>query len=109
MSLVLGLIGVILPVLPTTPFLLLTSFCFVKGSDWFDKWFKGTKIYKKHLESFVQNKAMTLKQKLSILLFVGLILAIPFFIVDNLHVKVLIIAVVIIKFIYFTFYIKTIK
>ena len=57
----LGAIGVVLPVLPTTPFLLLSSFCFVRGSERFDKWFKGTKLYKKHLESFVNNRQMTLK------------------------------------------------
>ena len=55
----LGAIGVILPVLPTTPFLLLASFCFVRGSDKFDRWFKETKIYKKHLENFVNNDFKT--------------------------------------------------
>ena len=52
----LGAIGVILPVLPTTPFLLLASFCFAKGSERFHKWFTESKIYKKHLESFVKEK-----------------------------------------------------
>lgn len=42
----LGAIGVVLPVLPTTPFLLVASFCFVRGSEKFDKWFKSTRIYK---------------------------------------------------------------
>ena len=49
----LGAIGVALPILPTTPFLLLASFCFARGSEKFNIWFTNTKVYKKHLESFV--------------------------------------------------------
>ncbi|EPZ53958.1 hypothetical protein H477_4142 [[Clostridium] sordellii ATCC 9714] len=43
-SLSIGSIGVILPIIPTTPFLLLASYCFVKGSDKFNEWFKSTNI-----------------------------------------------------------------
>ncbi|BFK81200.1 YbaN family protein [Clostridium baratii] len=105
----LGAIGVVLPVLPTTPFLLLSSFCFVRGSERFDKWFKGTKLYKKHLESFVNNRQMTLKQKVTILLFADFMLMFPLIILDSLMVKGLIVIVMLTKYWYFIFRIKTVK
>lgn len=71
----LGAIGVVLPILPTTPFLLLASFCFAKGSDRFNNWFTNTKIYKNHLENFIQERAMTLKQKICLLAFADTMLA----------------------------------
>ena len=99
----LGAIGVILPVLPTTPFLLLASFCFAKGSERFHKWFTESKIYKKHLESFVKEKAMTLKQKITILAFADFMMAFPLILLDNLHVKILLVALIFFKFYYFIF------
>ena len=105
----LGAIGVILPVLPTTPFLLLASFCFAKGSERFHKWFTESKIYKKHLESFVKEKAMTLKQKITILAFADFMMAFPLILLDNLHVKILLVALIFFKLYYFIFKIKTIK
>ena len=105
----LGAIGVILPILPTTPFLLLASFCFVRGSDKFNEWFTNTKIYKEHVESFVKEKVMTLKQKICILAFADFMLAFPLIIVDSIHVKIFLIILIICKFYYFIFRIKTIK
>ena len=108
-SVVLGAIGVILPVLPTTPFLLIASYCFAKGSERFDKWFKGTKLYKKHLESFVNNRAMTLKQKWTLLLFADFMMMFPLIILDSLIVKGIIVVVIICKYYYFFTQIETIK
>lgn len=104
----LGLIGVILPILPTTPFLLLTSFCFAKGSERFHVWFTNTNIYKKHLESFVRERAMTLKQKVVLLSFVNFMLAFPLILVDVLPMRITIIVLIIIKLYYFIFRVKTI-
>lgn len=104
----LGLIGVILPILPTTPFLLVTSFCFAKGSERFHAWFTNTNIYKKHLESFVKERAMTLKQKVVLLSFVNFMLAFPLILVDVLPMRITIIVLIIIKLYYFIFKVKTI-
>ena len=109
LSMGLGLIGVILPVLPTTPFLLLASVCFVKGSDRFDRWFKGTKLYQKHLETFVESKKMTLKKKWTILLFADFMLMFPFILIDSLHMRLFLILLILCKFYYFFVKIETIK
>lgn len=103
-----GVIGIILPVVPTTPLLLLASFCFMKGSDRFSEWFKGTKLYQKHLESFVKKKSMTLRQKVTILLFADIMIAIPLFTMDHLYIKFLLVLVIVYKYYYFVFKIKTI-
>lgn len=109
LSMGLGMIGVILPVLPTTPFLLLSSFCFAKGSDRFHKWFIGTKLYKKHLDSFVKNKSMTLKTKLTILLPASAMLILAFLAMSNIHGRCFIVFLILFKYIYFFTRIKTIK
>ena len=106
---VIGSVGVILPVLPTTPFLLLASACFVKGSDKFDRWFKGTKLYKNNLETFVKNRSMKMKTKVSILLFADVMIAFPLVILDSLIMKGILILLMIFKYYYFMFKIKTIK
>lgn len=108
-SFALGAIGVILPILPTTPFLLLSSFCFVRGSEKFDRWFKETKVYKKHLEGFANERAMTLKQKITILLFADTMMMFPLIILDSIIAKIFIILIILVKFWYFIFKIKTIK
>lgn len=108
-SMVLGAIGVVLPVLPTTPFLLLASFCFAKGSDRFHKWFIGTKLYKKHLESFVTSRSMTLKTKLCILLPASAMLILAMLAMSNIYGRVFIVFLIIFKYIYFFTRIETVK
>ena len=108
-SLLLGLIGIVLPILPTVPFLLLTSYCFARGSNKFEVWFKSSKIYKKYLENFILNKSMTLKQKIYISTFADIMIAFPLVILNNLYIKLFLIIVIIFKYYYFIFKIKTIK
>ena len=64
--LVSGCIGIVLLILPTVPFFLLTVFCFANSSQKLHDWFIGTKMYRKHLEFFIQRKDMTRKVKANI-------------------------------------------
>ena len=103
-----GVLGIILPILPTTPFLLLTSFFFMKGSKRFNDWFLSSKIYKKYLENFSKNKVMTIYRELILLSFVSLMIIMTMFIVNNLTVSIILMILVILKYTYFIFKIKTV-
>jgi uncharacterized membrane protein YbaN (DUF454 family) len=105
----LGVLGIILPLLPTTPFLLLASVCFVRGSKKFEIWFKGTSLYQNYIEEFVKNKSMTLKQKITLNIFADCMIAIPFILIENVFIRMALIIIVGYKYYYFIFKIKTVK
>lgn len=106
--LALGAIGAVLPILPTTPFILLSAACFLRGSTHFRVWFEATRLYQRHAKELVENHAMTKKNKLLILIPVTILLAVLFVFIDNLIVRCVLIAAVVLKWYYFLFKIKTI-
>ena len=75
----LGCIGVVLPILPTVPFFLVTVFCFAKSSQRLHSWFVGTQLYQKHLDSFVKKKGMTVQTKVGIMVPVTLLMGVGIF------------------------------
>ena len=72
----LGAIGVVLPVLPTTPFILLAAYCFARSSKKVELWFKSTKLYHRVLEDYCEKREMTMSSKMSILVPVTILMAI---------------------------------
>lgn len=86
----LGTIGIIVPLLPTTPFLLLAAYCFTKSSDRFYNWLMNNKMYGKHLHIYIQKKGVPISVKIFtiILLWVGIGSSAIFF-VDLTLVKIL--------------------
>ena len=109
--LALGTVGVFLPVLPTTPFYLATVFFFANSSEKLHSWFLGTKLYKKHLASFVKGQGMLRSTKLSIIGSVTLLMAVGFFLMarKGIWIPCIILAVVwIAHILYCGFRVKTI-
>lgn len=60
----LGIIGVFIPFLPTTPFLLLAAGFFLKGSDRLYQWLTNHKLFGKYIRNFREYKAIPIKTKI---------------------------------------------
>lgn len=75
-SLALAVLGVVLPILPTVPFLALAAFCFAKSSDQLNSWLINTNFYQNNLADFKAGKGMTVKTKTRILVTVTLVMAV---------------------------------
>lgn len=107
-SFTLGVIGIVIPLLPTTPLLLLTSICLLKSSDKLNKKFMNTKIYNKYVKSFKEQGGMTLKSKLCLTIPVSVLLLFMFITINSVTMRMIIALMWLTKVIVFT-KIKTIK
>ena len=93
-SFALGTAGIVLPLLPTVPFYMLTLFCLARGSERFHKMFLESSLYQKTVGAYERDKALTLRTKLSILASVTTIMAIGAYFSQNMPVALIVMGLV---------------
>ena len=93
-SFCLGTAGIVLPVLPTVPFYMLTLFCLARGSERFHRMFLESSLYQKTVGAYERDKALTLRTKLSILTSVTAIMMIGACFSRNIPIALIIMSIV---------------
>ena len=93
-SFALGTAGIVLPLLPTVPFYMLTLFCLARGSERFHKMFLESILYQKTVGAYERDKALTLRTKLSILLSVTTIMAIGAYFSQDMLIALIVMGLV---------------
>ncbi|MDD4490661.1 MAG: YbaN family protein [Paludibacter sp.] len=90
----LGILGMFLPLLPTTPFLLLAAACFAKSSKRFYYWLLNNKWFGSYLKNYREGKGIPLKIKIMALSFLwSTILLSTIFFLDNIYLRILLISI----------------
>jgi uncharacterized protein len=91
---ILGFIGIFLPVLPTTPFLLLAAFFFARSSDRFLHWLLNNRLFGSYIRNYREGRGMTLRNKVFTLSMLWLTIGITaVFAVDSLWLRLLLIGI----------------
>lgn len=68
----LGVVGMFLPVLPTTPFLLLAAFCYARSSERFYRWLLNNRWFGEYIKNYREGKGIPIQQKIFTLLLLWL-------------------------------------
>ncbi|QLK86658.1 YbaN family protein [Staphylococcus sp. 17KM0847] len=84
----LGFAGAVLPLLPTTPFLLVAVICFAKSSERLHGWLIKTTIYQAYVEDFRKYRGYTMRKKIQLLISVYIVVGFSIWMVDLFWVRI---------------------
>ena len=90
----LGIIGIFVPILPTTPFLLLAAACYMRSSERFYRWLINDRIFGAYVRNYIEGKGMPVKIKMFTILLLWLTIALTIvFGVQNIVIKIVLICI----------------
>ena len=87
LSLAIGTIGIFLPILPTTPLLLLTGFFYLRSSDKLYQWLIHHPVFGAYIYSYVKFQAISMKTKISAITILWLSILFSIYLLDNIWLQ----------------------
>jgi uncharacterized membrane protein YbaN (DUF454 family) len=88
----LGGLGVVLPLLPTTPFLLLAAYLFARSSDRWHRWLMSHRLLGPYIHAFRGSKGLTFAQKFRMGASFSILFAVSVYLVPGAAIKTLLAA-----------------
>jgi len=90
----LGVVGILVPLLPTTPFLLLAAACFARSSERFYRWLLGNRWFGAYVRDYREGKGVPAKVKIfSVALLWVVVLSSAAFVVSNVVVRIILLVI----------------
>ncbi|RTZ48250.1 DUF454 domain-containing protein [Candidimonas sp. SYP-B2681] len=75
LALILAVLGIFLPLLPTTPFVLLASACYMRGSDRLHGWLTTNKLFGSYIANIESGRGIPMRAKITAIIFLWISLS----------------------------------
>jgi hypothetical protein len=93
---VIGVIGIFIPILPTTPFLLLAAACYIRSSQKFYSWLMNNRLFGIYIRNYIEGRGMPIKIKVFTIVLLWVTIGISICVAaPNLIVKTILIIITI--------------
>ena len=88
-----GLVGIVVPILPTTPFLLLAAACYLRSSQRFYNWLMNNRWFGTYIRNYIEGRGIPLKVKLFTIALLWAAIGMSIWLVANLVVTIVLLVI----------------
>ena len=90
----LGIIGIFVPILPTTPFLLLAAACYMRSSERFYRWLTNNRVFGAYVRNYIEGRGMPVRIKVFTILILWLTIGLSItFAVQDLVIRIMLVCI----------------
>jgi uncharacterized membrane protein YbaN (DUF454 family) len=93
LCLTIGIVGIFTPILPTTPFLLLAAYCYLRSSQRFHSWLMNNRVFGGYIRNYTEGRGIPLKVKLFTISLLWVTIGISIWLVSNMVVTAILLVV----------------